>query len=229
MNPQLKNIDLKQVLVLDIETASRYKYVLEEDPDMFKLFKYKRRDRETMELLPDEEALIKFNKEAALSAIFGQIVCITVCSWVDDKRTVHTFKGSEKNIIKQFVKLVKSRRFILVGHNLKFDLPFIRKRALHHNITPYLDYTQGLDVGVKPWDFNEVVIDTMELMKGVGWANESLEEACFLLGIPSSKDGEISGSEVSEAFHNGNIDSIVEYCEKDVIATSELFLKLKNF
>lgn len=229
MTPQLRNLRLEDTLIVDIETASRYKDIKKENPDMLEVFQYKRRDRETSEIPPEEKAIEMYNKEAALSAVYGQIVCITVGSWKKGKLIIHSFTGDESKIIKNFVKLVKSRSFKLVGYNLRFDIPYIRKRALHNNISEYLTPQQGLDVGVKPWDFDEIAIDLMNIMKGVGWANESLEETCLLLNVQSPKKGECSGAKVSEFFHRGKIDEIVTYCEDDVRATAEVFLKLKEF
>jgi len=47
-------------------------------------------------------------------------------------------------------------------------------------------------------------------------------------GIPSPKD-DIDGSEVAKVFYEENdIDRIARYCEKDVLATAQLFLRFKG-
>jgi len=48
------------------------------------------------------------------------------------------------------------------------------------------------------------------------------------MGIPSPKDG-IDGSMVADVYYKEkNIERIVKYCEKDVFATAQLFLKFKG-
>lgn len=221
---------MKKVLIFDIETASRYKNPKKENPEHFEVFKYKRRDRETGALPTDTEALSLYKNEAALSPIYGQIVCISCGIFAPDgSLRIKTFQGEESEILKQFVKLVKEYNYKLVGYNVPFDLPYIRKRFLHHGLTDYLSANQGLDVGVKPWELTETTLDLLQVLKGVGWANESLEEACLLLNIPTPKKGDCTGPKVSEYFHSGKINEIVEYCEEDVKATAQIYLKLQPF
>jgi hypothetical protein len=48
------------------------------------------------------------------------------------------------------------------------------------------------------------------------------------LGIPSPK-GDIDGSQVGHVFYVENdIDRIVTYCEKDVIAVAQVFLRFRK-
>ena len=49
-----------------------------------------------------------------------------------------------------------------------------------------------------------------------------------ILGIPSSK-GDIDGSQVGHVYYvEKDIDRIVTYCEKDVIAVAQVFLRLRR-
>nr|MBP8066319.1 3'-5' exonuclease [Flavobacterium sp.] len=49
-----------------------------------------------------------------------------------------------------------------------------------------------------------------------------------VLGIPSPKD-DIDGSEVGKVFYiDKDIDRIITYCEKDVIAVAQVFLKFRR-
>ena len=49
-----------------------------------------------------------------------------------------------------------------------------------------------------------------------------------ILGIPSPK-GDIDGSQVAHVFYvEKDIDRIVIYCEKDVIAVAQIFLRLRR-
>ena len=56
----------------------------------------------------------------------------------------------------------------------------------------------------------------------------SLKLLTKVLGIPSPKD-DIDGSEVAHVFYVENdIDRIITYCEKDVIAVAQIFLRLRR-
>jgi hypothetical protein len=56
----------------------------------------------------------------------------------------------------------------------------------------------------------------------------SLKLLTKVLGIPSPKD-DIDGSEVAHVFYVENdIDRIIIYCEKDVIAVAQIFLRLRR-
>jgi hypothetical protein len=49
-----------------------------------------------------------------------------------------------------------------------------------------------------------------------------------ILGIPSPK-GDIDGSQVAHVYYvEKDIDRIVIYCEKDVIAVAQIFLRLRR-
>jgi hypothetical protein len=49
-----------------------------------------------------------------------------------------------------------------------------------------------------------------------------------ILGIPSPK-GDIDGSQVAHVYYvEKDIDRIVTYCEKDVIAVAQIFLRMRR-
>lgn len=56
----------------------------------------------------------------------------------------------------------------------------------------------------------------------------SLKLLTKVLGVPSPKD-DIDGSEVARVFYEEkDIDRIITYCEKDVIAVAQIFLRLRR-
>ena len=81
--------------------------------------------------------------------------------------------------------------------------------------------------GKKPWEVPH--LDTLELWKFGDYKHfTSLKLLTKVLGIPSPKD-DIDGSEVARVFYIENdIDRIVTYCEKDVIAVAQIFLRLRR-
>jgi predicted PolB exonuclease-like 3'-5' exonuclease len=79
--------------------------------------------------------------------------------------------------------------------------------------------------GKKPWEINH--IDTMELWKfGDYKAYTSLALLCHVFKIPTPKD-DISGADVARVYYEENdIQRIAKYCEKDVVALIQLYLKI---
>ena len=56
----------------------------------------------------------------------------------------------------------------------------------------------------------------------------SLHAACVAFGIPSPKSTEMHGHAVGEAYREGRLPEILEYCRKDVEATAALFRRLEG-
>jgi predicted PolB exonuclease-like 3'-5' exonuclease len=79
--------------------------------------------------------------------------------------------------------------------------------------------------GKKPWEINH--IDTMELWKfGDYKAYTSLALLCHVFKIPTPKD-DISGADVARVYYEENdLQRIAKYCEKDVVALIQLYLKI---
>jgi hypothetical protein len=86
-----------------------------------------------------------------------------------------------------------------------------------------------LDIaGRKPWETKHL-LDTMDMWKfGDNKNYTSLRLLAALFGFPSPKD-DMDGSEVAGVYwEERDLDRIAAYCEKDVLATAQLFLKMKR-
>jgi DNA polymerase elongation subunit (family B) len=119
----------------------------------------------------------------------------------------------------------KNNGIYLCAHNGKeFDFPYISRRMLINGIKlPVI-----LDVaGKKPWEVT--FLDTMELWKFGDYKHyTSLNLLTHIFNIPTPKD-DIDGSMVAEVFwKEKDIDRIVNYCEKDVLAIAQLFLRYQG-
>ena len=81
--------------------------------------------------------------------------------------------------------------------------------------------------GKKPWEVNH--LDTMELWKFGDYKNySSLNLLTAVFDIPTPKD-DIDGSEVGHVYWNEhNLQRIVTYCQKDVVAIIQLFLRYQG-
>jgi hypothetical protein len=94
---------------------------------------------------------------------------------------------------------------------------------IHGIKLPYLLDTAGK----KPWEVSN--LDTMELWKfGDFKAYTSLALLCHVFNIPTPKD-DISGADVARVYYEEkDTERIKIYCEKDVVALIQLFLRMRG-
>jgi len=226
---QLQKINIEKVLFLDIETVPEVYKFSELDSATASLYEAK-----TKWLQKDGVTVADTYEKAGIYAEFGKIICIS-CGIVADKPhgkeiRLKSFSGDdEKQVLLDFAKLLNthynSPYHILCGHNAKeFDFPFIARRMLINGI----DLPGALDIaGKKPWEISH--IDTMELWKFGDFKHySSLSLLCHIFKIPTPKD-DISGADVARVYYEENdLKRITTYCEKDVIAVIQLFLRFRN-
>jgi uncharacterized protein YprB with RNaseH-like and TPR domain len=141
-----------------------------------------------------------------------------------------TFSGDdEKQVLKEAQSTLNKcgkLDFYLCGHNLKnFDIPMMAKRMIINNLLPP-SILPSYDT--KPWEIK--AIDTKDIWQYGGYGQfASLELMCVCMGVESSKNTEVTGNKVHEAYWiDKNIEGIVKYCEKDVVVLIELIKKLKQ-
>ena len=225
MNKKIKELHYPETLFIDIETVRGEEKFTEEHP-FFGTFRWKFRDKETNDLPTVEDTIKIYNNKAALYPEWGKIVCISVGFINKENLVITSYVGEEKEILYNFVEMVKASGKQLCVHNSGFDIPFVRKRYHINGLTNYLTESEGNDSGdVKPWTIT--IIDTMGQWKGVGWLNTSLDELAMCFGIPSSKD-KMKGNEVSDFYYAGKIKEIQNYCEKDVMVLANVIRAWKG-
>ena len=188
------------------------------------------------------ETIAKWEKEDKPAAVeqayrntsfdggMGQIVCIgwaigisePVASFAPDLTLV-----SEECVIRSFFERLATlhstsgTRPILIGHNhIAFDIPFIWKRAMVHNIKPPMWFPRN----PKPW--SESVVDTMMMWDSTGRPGKIMDKICRALGIPGK--GEVSGADVWPMAQRGEFDLIEKYCREDVDRTRKMWRRM-NF
>ena len=113
----------------------------------------------------------------------------------------------------------------LCGHNIKeFDVPYICRRLLVNG----LPIPGILDVASKkPWEVP--FLDTLEMWKFGDYKNfTSLNLLTAIFNIPTPKD-DINGSQVAQVYYEErDVERISVYCQKDVVATAQLWLRLNG-
>ncbi len=230
---------MKDILFLDIETVP-VASCMEDMPEplqevwehKFKSLKKAGMYKEKDEDYSAEEAFVE---GAGVYAEFAKVVCVSV-GFIYDKNgdrclRIKSFYGDdERKVLEEFVGLVKkfmtTARHKVCGHNVKeFDLPFISRRLLINGMR----IPDAINAaGKKPWETN--FLDTMEMWKfGDFKSYTSLKTLAAVFGIPSPKD-DIDGSEVAGVYYNtGDVERIARYCEKDVKATVQVWLRLNGW
>lgn len=221
---------LEKILFLDIETVPQYYHFEEMSDEAKKLFEAKSRSK----IKEDKSVVDVYNETAGILSEFGKIVCISV-GFINETmsgrqmRVKSFYHDDEETLLLQFKRLLDehghSKYFALCGHNAKeFDFPYICRRMLIHG----MQLPSLLDLaGKKPWEIPH--FDTMELWKfGDYKAYTSLALLCHVFNIPTPKD-DISGADVARVYYeDAALERIKTYCEKDVVALIQLFLRMKG-
>ena len=222
-------MESNHIIFLDIETvpaAARYDDLSEQ---MQLLWEKKAKTMSEFVNFSDNSARELYNR-AAIYAEFGKIVCISVGMFSGEKFVLHSFADKEERLLlDDFATRLASQlddpSWAICGHNAKeFDIPFIARRMLING----MQLPRSLNIsGKKPWEIPH--IDTMELWKFGDYKHfTSLELLAAVFGIPTPKD-DINGSQVGQVFWlDGDLQRIATYCQKDVLTTARLYLKLKG-
>jgi hypothetical protein len=146
------------------------------------------------------------------------IICLSYKWQHDDK--VHTIRwknGCDKNIVKEFVKIV-SQADECVGHNLKrFDEKWLMTRCIKHGILAlpkYKVYDTLLKARSK-FNFNSNKLDYIAEFLGLG---NKLKHR----GLDMWDDIILRKCPLA-------MEEMVNYCEKDVVLTEEVYNKLVTY
>ena len=176
-----------------------------------------------------------FNNKAAIYAEYAKVICISIGyirgEYPDHEFRLRTIKGEDEfELLTEFSELLHQFYYdrynhYICGHNIReFDIPFLCRRMIINQMRlPNL-----LNImGAKTWETSHL-IDTLDLWKFGDYKHyTSLDLLCQVLGVASPKDS-ISGKDVSRLYWSGKLDDIAAYCERDVRATMEVYLKCLN-
>ena len=220
-----------KTVVFDIETVS-FPW-LELDPlQREKLTRYSE----------DHEDFLRRKAGGSFSPYTGKIVVIAMLNpetgkgvvWYEapERRDAKSEDGlfdivgcSEKEMLLEFwTALSKFDRFVTFNGRT-FDGPFLSVRSAIHALTPsknLLGYRYSM----------ETHVDLLEILTFQGAVSRdqtpTLHSACVAFGIPSPKTAEMHGYAVGDAYREGRLGEIADYCRKDVEATAALFRRLET-
>ena len=224
-----KRIENTKILFLDIETVPNTDNYDSLDDNFKRLW-----EKKSQYFRDEEQTPSDVYQRAGIYAEFGKIICISI-GYISDNETktfrLKSFSGdNEEQILADFFDLLDTHYKIgenyLCAHNGKeFDFPFIARRALVNGV----ELPKMLNIaGKRPWETKHL-LDTMEMWKFGDYKHfTSLDLLTAVFNIPTPKD-DIDGSQIADVYYKeNNLERIVTYCEKDVIAIARLYLKYKN-
>jgi hypothetical protein len=230
--------DLQKIMFLDIETVPQTSDYSELSSELAHIWedKYSLLQKRMPEKYSDETTAAEaFNSSAGIYSEFGKIVCISVgfvhFQGVEMHFRTKSFAGDDERLLLiEFTHLIAkfctTKEHTLCGHNIKeFDIPYICRRMLINGLALPTIFQIA---GKKPWEIS--FIDTLELWKFGDYKNySSLKLLTAVFGIPTPKD-DIDGSQVASVYYNEkNLKRIATYCQKDVLATAQVFLRMNGF
>ncbi len=130
----------------------------------------------------------------------------------------------EPTMLREFwEKIERFDRFVSFNGRT-FDGPFLSVRSAVHALLPSKNLS-GYRYSM------ESHVDLLEVLTFHGSVSRdqapSLHSACVAFGIPSPKSAEMHGYAVGDAYREGRLAEVADYCRRDVEATAALFKRLE--
>lgn len=158
-------------------------------------------------------------RQTAISGDFGRIFCI---GYALNDQDVQIIKGEEPQILKNWWQLA-DKADLFIGHNIMdFDLRFIFKRSIVNKIKPASRHFNLSFARYK----NFPIYDTMREWEKWSSSLIGLDTLAHALGLESSKDGGIDGSQVYDYYLLGKYEEIYQYCKRDVQLTRKIYKRM---
>jgi len=213
------------ILAFDIETipdvdGGRRLYDLHDldDGEVAQIMFTKRRQQTESEFLP-----VHLQRVAAISAVLRAGEHCKVWSLGNPD-------SSEKELIERFFDGIDRYSPTLVTWNGSgFDLPVLHHRALIHGVAAPRYWDTGENDREFKWNnylnrFHARHTDVMDVLAGYQpRAFAPLDQVAVLCGLPGKMG--MDGSKVWDAFCEGRIEAIRDYCETDALNTYLLYLR----
>lgn len=205
-------------IVLDIETLQTSK------ENWAGLRGVKLAAKTTDRLFPGEEEAEqeKDYQQSAFDGTYSQICCIGIIILKDDLTPVEAvawYGSNEKEILVKFWEYMKKDRprLIITYNGLGFDLPFIKKRSVVHQVKP------SMEISLAKFR-TEPVYDVMAIWGSWDFRGfTKLDVLARALGV-ETKSG--SGSQVAGMWAEGKKKEVAEYCLQDVYVTYACYCKM---
>lgn len=145
------------------------------------------------------------------------IICI--CYKWEGEKEVHSLqwdKGNDEKMIKKFAEIINSADIIVGQNSDQFDIKWLRTRCLYHGIhlKSKFQSVDTLKLAKAGFRFNSNRLDYMGKFLGLGGKNFTTFNLWKMITLENSKEA---------------MDTMIDYCKKDVILLEEVYNKLKPF
>ncbi len=160
--------------------------------------------------------------KSAFDGTFSRIICIGMIELteaLEPHSAVAWYGSNERELLQQFwARLAQDRPTLFITHNgLGFDLPFIKKRSIIHQVKP------SMDINLAKFR-TEPVFDTMAVWSNWdtrGWVK--LDVLARALNV-ETKSG--SGTQVADLWAKGQGKEIGAYCLQDTYVTYACYCRM---
>jgi len=215
------------ILVFDVETIPD----IDSGKKIFNLEDLS--DKNAAELMFSHRYQKSNGRTEFLQHYLHKIVTISVVLKTDDKLSVWSLgdkNSTETELLERFFEGIERYTPVIVSWNGSgFDLPVIHYRSLIHGVVAQRYWENGDDDQSFRWNnylsrFHSRHTDLMDVLSGyITTARAPLNEIATILGFPGKMG--MSGEKVWDCYLDGDIESIRNYCETDVLNTYLIYLK----
>ncbi len=215
------------ILVFDIETVPD----IESGKKLYNLAGLNAKD--AAELMFNQRRQETEGKSDFLQHYLHKIVAISLVLRTQDKFSVWSLgdvDASEADIMQRFFDGIERYTPTLVSWNGSgFDLPVLHYRSLLHKVVAQRYWENGETDRNFKWNnylsrFHSRHTDLMDVLSGyMPTAKASLDKIASVLGFPGKMG--MSGKQVWDCYVNGDIETIRNYCETDVLNTYLVYLR----
>jgi hypothetical protein len=190
----------------------------------------------------DHDDFLRMKEGGALSPYTGKVIVIAMMNpesgqgkvWYEasERREEKSGDGffeyvgcGEREMLVEFWTALSKFEVFVSFNGRTFDGPFLSVRAAVHGLTPSKNLS-GYRYSL------ESHIDLLEVLTFHGSVSRdqtpTLHSACVAFGIPSPKSEEMHGYAVGDAYREGRLAEVADYCRRDVEATAALFKRLET-
>jgi len=204
-------------LVLDIETVGQS---VDEIPERALDYLFKSLERDA----PDPEDLERRREDMiarfGLDPTTGRVIVIGLLD-VDTREETVFADDSEVELLANFWDWLAAHEHdpYVTFSGKRFDIPFLNIRSAIHGLAPS-KVIPAEPLSTRPhFDVREVFEGNDRRRRG------SLDYFTAVFGLPSPKTN-LDGAKVNDAYAEGRLDDIVQYCLEDCRATAALYERL---
>jgi DNA polymerase elongation subunit (family B) len=132
---------------------------------------------------------------------------------------------SEKEMLEEFWDTLSRFDRVVSYNGRSFDGPFLSVRSAICGVAP----TKNLSGYRYSMAEHVDLLEVLTFNGATDWKSRpSLHAACVAFGIPSPKSAEMHGYAVGDAYREGRLAEIADYCRRDVEATAALYRKVET-